>query len=152
LYFPEENSKQLDKDEVIEILDQTKASYPEWHEAVVDTNIDNFQMSDKESVCYFRSLENLEKIRRTNGLDPATLPVDYKKTTSVTCSVYKSSKNHKGLNTWCHFCDKNNHCKDDYRAIAKFKQQKRFALKPKLDPERSLWHSSLKKLMHSKGS
>jgi hypothetical protein len=29
LYFPEENSKQLDQDEIIEILDQSKA--PEWH-------------------------------------------------------------------------------------------------------------------------
>jgi hypothetical protein len=40
----------------------------------------------------------------------------------------------------------------DCRAIATFKQQKRLALKPKLDPERSLWPSSafLKKLMHLK--
>jgi hypothetical protein len=29
LYFPEENSKQLDQDEVIQILDQTKALDPE---------------------------------------------------------------------------------------------------------------------------
>jgi hypothetical protein len=28
-YFPEENPKQLDQDEIIEILDQAKAS--EWH-------------------------------------------------------------------------------------------------------------------------
>jgi hypothetical protein len=32
LYFPEENHKQLDQDEIIEILDQTKAWYLEWHE------------------------------------------------------------------------------------------------------------------------
>jgi hypothetical protein len=38
LYFPEENSKQLDQDEIIEILDQAKA--PEWHEAMVNANID----------------------------------------------------------------------------------------------------------------
>jgi hypothetical protein len=25
---------------------------------------------------------------------------------------------------WCHYCDKNNHNTDDFRAIAKFKQQK----------------------------
>jgi hypothetical protein len=38
LYFPEENPKQLDQDEIIEILDQVKA--PEWHEAMVNANID----------------------------------------------------------------------------------------------------------------
>jgi hypothetical protein len=42
---------------------------------------------------------------------------------------------------WCHYCDKNNHNTADFRAIAKFKQQKRPTLKPKLDPERSLWSS-----------
>jgi hypothetical protein len=38
LYFPEENPKQLDQDEIIEILDQAKA--PEWHEAMVNANIE----------------------------------------------------------------------------------------------------------------
>jgi hypothetical protein len=38
LYFPEENPKQLDQDEIIEILDQAKA--PEWYEAMVNANID----------------------------------------------------------------------------------------------------------------
>jgi hypothetical protein len=38
LYFPEENPKQLDQNEIIEILDQAKA--PEWHEAMVNANID----------------------------------------------------------------------------------------------------------------
>jgi hypothetical protein len=38
LYFPEENPKQLDQDEIIEILDQAKA--PEWHEAMVNAHID----------------------------------------------------------------------------------------------------------------
>jgi hypothetical protein len=33
LYFPEENPKQLDQDEIIEILHQAKAWDPEWHEA-----------------------------------------------------------------------------------------------------------------------
>jgi hypothetical protein len=37
-YFPEENTKQLDQDEIIEILDQAKA--PEWHEAMVNANND----------------------------------------------------------------------------------------------------------------
>jgi hypothetical protein len=35
LCFPEENPKQLDQDEIIEILDQAKAWDPEWHEAMV---------------------------------------------------------------------------------------------------------------------
>jgi hypothetical protein len=43
LYFPEENPKQLHQDEIIEILDQAKA--PEWHEAMVNANIDIFEMS-----------------------------------------------------------------------------------------------------------
>jgi hypothetical protein len=67
LYFPEENPKQLD---------QAKA--PEWHEAMVNANIDIFEMTYEESVSYFKRLENLEKIRRTNGPNPSSLPVDNK--------------------------------------------------------------------------
>jgi hypothetical protein len=33
LYFPEEHPKKLDQDEIIDILDQSKAS--KWHEAIV---------------------------------------------------------------------------------------------------------------------
>jgi hypothetical protein len=76
LYFPEENPKQLDQDKIIEILDQAKA--PEWHEATVNANIDIFEMSYEESVSHFKCLENLEKIRRTNGPNPSSLPVDNK--------------------------------------------------------------------------
>jgi hypothetical protein len=123
---------------------------------MVNANIDIFEMSYEESVSYFKRLENLEKIRRTNGPIPSSLPVVNKKRVSVTSSVGKSSKNHKGSNMWCHYCDKNNHNKADCRAIAIFKQQKRTsrALKPKLDPERSLWpsFSFSKKLMHSNGN
>jgi hypothetical protein len=104
LYFPEENPKQLDQDEIIEILDQAK---PEWHEAIVDANLDIFEMCYEESVSYFKPLENLEKIRHTNSLSPASLPVDNKKRVSVTNNVGKSSKNHKSSNIWCHYCDKN---------------------------------------------
>jgi hypothetical protein len=123
LYFPEGNPKQLDQDEIIEILDQAKAVDPEWNEGMVNANIDIFEMSYEESVSYFKRLENLEKIRRTNGSNPSSLPVDNKK--SVTSSVGKSSKNHKGSNMWCHYCDKNNHNTADCRAIAKFKQRKK---------------------------
>jgi hypothetical protein len=78
-------------------------------------------MTYEESVCDFKNLENLEKIRCTNGPNPSSLPVDEKKTESVTSSVGKSSKHHKGSNMWCHYCDKNNHNMADCRAIAKFK-------------------------------
>jgi hypothetical protein len=78
LYFPEENPKQLDQDEIIEILDQAKARDPEWHEAMVNANIDIFEISYEESVSYFKRLENLGKIRCTNGLNPSSLPVDNK--------------------------------------------------------------------------
>jgi hypothetical protein len=92
---------------------------------MVNANIDIFEMSYEESVSYFKGLENLEKIRRTNGPNPSSLPVDNKEIASVTSSVGKSSKNHKGSNMWCHYCDKNNHNTVDCRAIAKFKQQKK---------------------------
>jgi hypothetical protein len=117
LYFPEENPKQLDQNEIIQILDQAKALDPEWHEAMVNSNIHIFETSYEES--YFKHLENLEKIRCTNGTNPSSLPVDNKK--SVTSGVGKPSKNHKGLNMWRHYCDKNNHNTADCRAIAKFK-------------------------------
>jgi hypothetical protein len=135
LYFPEENTKQLDQDEIIEILDQAKA--PEWHDLMVNANIDIFEMTYEESVSYFKRLENLEKIRRTNGPNPSSLPVYNKKW--VTSSVGKPSKNHKGSNMWCHYCDKNNHNTADCRAIAKFKQQKKACFEAKAEPgKRSL--------------
>jgi hypothetical protein len=37
LYFPEENPKQLNQDEIIETIDQTKD--PGWHEAMVNASI-----------------------------------------------------------------------------------------------------------------
>jgi hypothetical protein len=82
-------------------------------------------MSYEESVSYFKCLENLEMIRRTNGPNPFSLPVDYKKRLSVTSSLGKPYKNHKGSSMWCHYCDKNNHKTAYCRAIAKLKQQKK---------------------------
>jgi DNA-binding GntR family transcriptional regulator len=67
LYFSEENPNQLDQEEIIEILDQAKARDPEWHEAMMNANIDIFEMSYEESVSYFKRLENLGKIKRTNS-------------------------------------------------------------------------------------
>jgi hypothetical protein len=72
LYFLEKNTKKLDQDEIIEILDQAKA--PEWH-AMVNANIDIFEMPYEESVSYFKRLENLVEIRRTNSPNPSSLPV-----------------------------------------------------------------------------
>jgi hypothetical protein len=69
----------LDQDEIIEILDQVKAINPEWHEVMVNAKIDIFEISYEESVSYFKHLENLKKIRRTNGPNPSSLPVDNKK-------------------------------------------------------------------------
>jgi hypothetical protein len=68
LYFPEENSKQLDQDRIIKILDQAKA--PEWHAAMVAANIGIFPMTYEESVAYFKQLESLEKNKRTKGPSP----------------------------------------------------------------------------------
>jgi hypothetical protein len=76
LYFPEQKRKQLDQDEIIEILDQAKA--PEWHEEMVNANIDIFEMSYEESVCYFKRLVKLEKIRSSNDPNTFSLPVDVK--------------------------------------------------------------------------
>jgi hypothetical protein len=59
LYFPEEKPKQLDQDEIIEILDQAKA--PEWHASMVAANIDNFSMTYEESVAYVKQLEISKK-------------------------------------------------------------------------------------------
>jgi hypothetical protein len=73
LYFPEENPNQLDQDEIIEILDQAKDKVPECHEAMVNANIDIFEMSYGESVSYFKRLDYLEKIRCTNGPNPSSL-------------------------------------------------------------------------------
>jgi hypothetical protein len=89
-------------------------------------------VSYEELVSYFKRLENLEKIRRINNPDPSSLPVDNKK--SVTSSVGKSSKNHKGSNILCYYCDKNNHNTADCKVIAKFKQQKKARFEAKDGP------------------
>jgi hypothetical protein len=91
-------------------------------------------MSYEESVSYFKCLENLEKIRRTNAPNHASTPVNDKKTVSITSNVDKSSKNSKSSNMWCQYCDKNNHNTADCRAVAKFKQQKKACFEAKDGP------------------
>jgi hypothetical protein len=41
-----------------------------------NAGIDIFEIFHEESVSNFKRLENLEKIRRTNGPNPASLPED----------------------------------------------------------------------------
>jgi hypothetical protein len=72
LYFQEKCSKQLDHDEITEILDQVKA--PVWHEAMVNAIIAIFEMSYEEYVPYLQRLENLKKFRCTNSPNPSSLP------------------------------------------------------------------------------
>jgi hypothetical protein len=50
LCFPEEHLKQLDQGEIMEILDQAKTLHPEWHETMLNANIDIFEMSHEESL------------------------------------------------------------------------------------------------------
>jgi hypothetical protein len=46
---------------------------------MVNANTDIYEMSHEESVSYFKRLENLKKIRHTNGSGPAAMPLDIKK-------------------------------------------------------------------------
>jgi hypothetical protein len=99
---------------------------------MVNANIDIFEMTYEESVSYFKRLVNLEKIRRTNGPNPSSLPVDNKR--SVTNSVRKSPKNPEGSIMWCHYCVKNNHNTADCRVVTIFKQQKKACFEAKAGP------------------
>jgi hypothetical protein len=56
LYFPEDEPKELDQDEIIEILNQVNARNPEWYEAMVNAKIDIFEMSYEKNVSYFNIL------------------------------------------------------------------------------------------------
>jgi hypothetical protein len=68
--FPEENPKHFGEDEIIEILDQAKAWAPECHEAMVNAKIDIFEIFHEGTVSNYKCLENLDKIRHTNGPNP----------------------------------------------------------------------------------
>jgi hypothetical protein len=118
----------------MKLWDQVKAKDPEWHEATIDADIDIFKMSYEKPVSYFKSLENLKKIRLTNCPGPATLPVDDKRTDNFTISVGKYSNKPFASSIWCHYYEKYNNNMTDCRAIVEFKQQ----LKSKLETERIL--------------
>jgi hypothetical protein len=146
--------QQLDQDEIIEILHQAKA--PEWHEAMVNANFDIFEMPYEELVSYFKLLENLEKIRRTNGPNPSSIPVDNKKGVSVTSSVGKLLRIIRGPTCGVTIVTRTTTTQliAEQSPNLSSRKRTRLALKPKLDPERSLWPSPifLKKLVHIKGN
>jgi hypothetical protein len=119
IYFSEECPKKLDQDEIIKTLDQAKA--PEGHAAMVAANIDLSLMSYEESVSYFKRLENLKKIKRTNRV-AVTSPVENKKNVA-SCSV-GVAVGKKESKMWCHYCDKKYHNTANCREIAKDKQRK----------------------------
>jgi hypothetical protein len=75
LYFLEEHPKQLVQDEIIEIWIKPRLEILSG----MNVNIDIFEMSYEKLVTYFRHLENLEKIKHTNGPDPDTLSVNNEK-------------------------------------------------------------------------
>jgi hypothetical protein len=66
---------------------------------MVGANIDIFEMVYKESVVYFKRLENLEKINKTNEMVP--LPVDIKRT------LCNSASRSKVSSLWYDCCEKN---------------------------------------------
>jgi hypothetical protein len=68
LFFLEEHPKQLDQDEIIEIMDQAKA--PEWHAAMVAANIDIFSMTMKSQFCISSDLRTLKKFGESVALRP----------------------------------------------------------------------------------
>jgi hypothetical protein len=73
LYFPEEYPKQLDQ---VEMIKKYQAKAPEWHEAIIDANIDMLEMRYEKSVSYLKRLEKMEKIGNINGQGPVILPVE----------------------------------------------------------------------------
>jgi hypothetical protein len=139
LYFPEENPKQLDQDEIIEILDQAKAVDPEWHEAMVNANIDIFEMSYEESASYFKRLENLEKIRPTNGPSPTSLSVDNKKGVSLPVVQASLLIIIRGPTCGVTIVTRTTTTRLIAEQFPNLNSRKRtmLALKPKMDPERS---------------
>jgi hypothetical protein len=99
-------------------------------------------MTYEGSVSYFKPLETLEKIRRTNGPNPSSLPVDNKKRVSVTSSVVKSLLNII-RDTTCGVTIVTRTTTTGLIAepLPNLNSRKRLDLKPKLDQERSLWPS-----------
>jgi hypothetical protein len=103
---------------------------------MVDTNIDIFEMSYEESVSYFKRLENLEKIRGTNGPNPFSLPIGNKKRVPVTSTVGKSSKIIRGSTYGVTILTRTTTTRLIEEQFPFLNSRKKLALKPKLNPER----------------
>jgi hypothetical protein len=80
-------------------------------------------MDYESEILYFICLENLVKIRRTNGPAPTVAEDNNTSLTSSVCggNVKKKQK----TKMWCHYCDKNNHNTADCREITKAKMHKK---------------------------
>jgi hypothetical protein len=90
LYFSEEFPDKLDQDEIIEILDNAKASNPEWHEAIIVANIGIWNVS--WTICFFlQEFGDLGEDMEYKFSGLATLLVDKKKRFFVTNIVGHSS-------------------------------------------------------------
>jgi hypothetical protein len=111
LFFPDECPTPSTQDEIIEIVDQAKL--PNWHEATVSAKIYIFEMDYESAISYFVRLDNLDKIRRTNGPAP-TVAADNNTFLTNSLGIGNVRKKHK-TKLWCHCCDKNNHNTDDCR-------------------------------------
>jgi hypothetical protein len=120
---------------------------------MVNSKIDIFEISHEEK--YFKLLENLEKIKHTNGSGLATPPIDSKQRVAVTSSVGRILSNLRlpiwvitfvtiTTTTWL--------IAEQFPDLYSRKTT-RLDLKPKLELERSLWPLPLyfsKYLMRSK--
>jgi hypothetical protein len=113
---------------------------------MVNAIIDIFEMTYEESVSYFKRLENLEKIRCTNGPNPSSLSVDNKK------SVTSSLRIIRGPTCGVTIVTRITTTRLIEEQLKNLNSRKSLALRSKLDPERILWPSFSNKLMHLKGS
>jgi hypothetical protein len=146
LFFPEEVPTPLTQGEISEILDQAKP--PNWHEAMISANIDIFEMDYEAAISYFMQLENLDKIRCTNG---PTVAVDNNIPLLSSVGLVVAKKKQKSK-LWCHFCDKTNHNTAECQEIAKAKQHKKAQHETKAVPGKRLYPFFSKKLLPSKSS
>jgi hypothetical protein len=86
-------------------------------------------------------LEKLKEIRHTIGPSPASLPIDNKKTVSVTSSVGNSSKDPKSSNMWYVIVTRATTTQLIAEQSPSSNSKNKLALKPKCDPERIPWPS-----------
>jgi hypothetical protein len=95
-------------------------------------------------------LENLDKIKRTNGHGP-TVAVDNNFPVTSRVGIAVGKKKQK-TQMWCHYCDKSNHNTADCKAIMRAKQHEKAQFEAKAVPEKRPWPFFSKKLTPSKSS